>query len=121
AGSLETSAELWRDTMALNLDAPYHWCQAAIPLMLEAGGGAIVNISTIEATHVRPRHFPYVVSKSGLNCLTRAIAVDFGRRGIRCNTLPPGSVDTPMYDRYTALYPALPRHPIALRYAGTLG
>ncbi|MEA3300937.1 MAG: SDR family oxidoreductase [Pseudomonadota bacterium] len=121
ADILETSADLWRETMALNLDAPYLWSQAAIPLMLKAGGGAIVNISTIEATHVRPRHFPYVVSKSGLNCLTRAIAVDFGRRGIRCNTLSPGSIDTPMYDRYTALYPGLREHLIGLNYAGRLG
>src|SRR5690606_18465739 len=82
ADILETSSELWRQTMALNLEAPFLWSQAAIPLMLEAGGGSIVNISTIEATHVRPRHFPYVVSKSGLNCMTRAIAVDFGRQGI---------------------------------------
>ena len=121
ADILETDAELWRQTMALNLEAPYLWSQAAIPLMLEAGGGAIVNISTIEATHVRPRHFPYVVSKSGLNCLTRAIAVDFGRRGIRCNTISPGSIDTPMYDRYTALYPGLREHLIGLNFAGPLG
>lgn len=121
ADILETSDELWRQTMALNLDAPFAWSQAAIPLMLEVGGGSIVNISTIEATHVRPRHFPYVVSKSGLNCLSRAIAVDFGRRGIRCNTLSPGSIDTPMYDRYTALYPGLREHLIGLNFAGRLG
>lgn len=121
ADILETSSELWRQTMALNLEAPFLWSQAAIPLMLEAGGGSIVNISTIEATHVRPRHFPYVVSKSGVNCMTRAIAVDFGRQGIRCNTISPGSINTPMYDRYTALYPGLREHLISLNFAGRLG
>jgi NAD(P)-dependent dehydrogenase (short-subunit alcohol dehydrogenase family) len=121
ADILETDDDLWTRTMALNLDAPYRWSRVAIPSMLDAGGGAIVNISTIEATHVRPRHFPYVVSKSGLNCMTRAIAVDFGRQGIRCNTISPGSVDTEMYERYTAQYPGLREHLIGLNYAGRLG
>ena len=117
ANILETSMELWQQTMALNLEAPFRWSQVLIPEMLKTGGGAIVNISTIEATHVRPRHFPYVVSKSGLNCLTRAIAVDFGRQGIRCNTISPGSVDTEMYERYTAQYPGLKEHLIGLNSA----
>ena len=118
---LETDDQLWRDTMALNLEAPFRWTRAAIPAMLDAGGGAIVNVSSIEATHVRPRHFPYVISKSGLNCLTRAVAVDLGRQGIRCNTLSPGSVDTEMYQRYTAQYPGLREHLIGLNFAGRLG
>lgn len=121
ADLLETDTELWQQTMALNLDAPYVWSQAAIHSMLETGGGAIVNISSIEATQVRPRHFPYVISKAGLSCMTRAIAVDFGRKGIRCNTLSPGSVDTEMYRTYTAQYPGLREHLIGLNFAGRLG
>lgn len=121
ADILETSDALWQQTMAVNLEAPFRWCRALIPAMLEAGAGAIVNVSTIEATRVRPRHFPYVISKSGLNSLTRAVAVDFGRRGIRCNTLSPGSVDTEMYERYTAQYPGLREHLVGLNFAGRLG
>lgn len=121
ADLLETDDALWTATMALNLDVPFRLCRAAVPLMLETGGGSIVNVSSIEATHVRPRHFPYVVSKAGLNSLTRAIAVDFGRRGIRCNTLSPGSVRTPMFDDYVSAYPGLEEHLLGLNYAGRLG
>jgi NAD(P)-dependent dehydrogenase (short-subunit alcohol dehydrogenase family) len=121
ADILETTDELWQATMALNLEAPFRWTQAAIAAMLDAGGGSIVNVSTIEATRVRPRHFPYVVSKAGLSCFTRAVAVDLGRRGIRCNTISPGSVDTEMYETYTAKYPGLRDHLIGLNFAGRLG
>jgi NAD(P)-dependent dehydrogenase (short-subunit alcohol dehydrogenase family) len=121
ADILETSDSLWDDTLALNLAAPFQWSRAAIPVMLEGGGGSIVNISSIEAMHVRPRHFPYVVSKSGLNCMTRAIAVDFGRQGIRCNTISPGSVRTEMFETYVAQYPGLEDKLLSLNYAGRLG
>lgn len=121
ADILETSDELWAQTMALNLEAPFQWSRAAIATMLETGGGSIVNISSIEATRVRPRHFPYVVSKAALSCFTRAVAVDYGRRGIRCNTISPGSVDTEMYETYTAQYPGLKEHLVGLNFAGRLG
>lgn len=118
---LETSEELWDATMDLNLRAPFLWCQTVLPSMLERGRGAIVNISSIEASQVRPRHFPYVVAKSGLNSMTRAIATDFGRRGIRCNTLSPGSVKTEMFVTYTSQYPGLEEKLLSLNYAGRLG
>lgn len=121
ADILETTPELWDATMNLNLRAPYLWCQAAIRPMLAQGAGSIVNISSIEASQVRPRHFPYVISKSGLNSMTRAIATDFGRRGIRCNTISPGSVKTEMFVTYTAQYPGLEQHLVGLNYAGRLG
>lgn len=121
ADILETSEALWDDTMMLNLRAPYLCSRTVLPAMLAAGGGSIVNISSIEASQVRPRHFPYVVSKSGLNSMTRAIATDFGRRGIRCNTISPGSVKTEMFATYTAQYPGLEEHLLELNYAGRLG
>lgn len=121
ADIMETTAELWDQTMTLNLRAPYLWCRAAIKPMLAAGGGSIVNISSIEASRVRPRHFPYVISKSGLNSMTRAIATDFGRQGIRCNTISPGSVKTEMFVTYTSQYPGLEEHLLGLNYAGRLG
>jgi NAD(P)-dependent dehydrogenase (short-subunit alcohol dehydrogenase family) len=120
ADILETTPALWHDTMRLNLEAPYLWSKAAIAQMLTQGGGTIVNVSSIEASQVRPRHFPYVISKSGLNSMTRAIATDFGRQGIRCNTLSPGSVHTEMFETYTAQYPGLAERLIGLNYAGRL-
>jgi NAD(P)-dependent dehydrogenase (short-subunit alcohol dehydrogenase family) len=121
ADILETTDEIWTGTLSVNLEAPFRWCQAAIPAMLAAGGGSIVNVSSIEATHVRPRHFSYVVSKSGLNCLTRAVAVDLGRRGIRCNTVSPGSIQTEMLNAYVEGRPELLEHLLGLNYAGRLG
>jgi len=121
ADILETDQTLWDATMDLNLRAPYLWCQAVLPSMLKKGGGSIVNVSSIEASQVRPRHFPYVISKSGLNSMTRAIATDFGRKGIRCNTISPGSVKTEMFVTYTAQYPGLEQHLQSLNYAGRLG
>lgn len=107
--------------MALNLQAPFVWNRMAIGSMLGTGGGSIVNVSSIEGSQVRPRHFPYVISKSGLDSMTRAIAADYGRRGIRCNTLSPGSIRTEMFDSYVAAYPGLEQHLTGLNYAGRLG
>jgi NAD(P)-dependent dehydrogenase (short-subunit alcohol dehydrogenase family) len=121
ADILETDDALWDATMDLNLRAPYLWSKAVIPAMLKNDGGAIVNISSIEATHVRPRHFPYVISKSGLNSMTRAIARDFGRQGIRCNSISPGTVRTDMLTAYAAQYPGLVEHLLSLNFAGRLG
>lgn len=117
----ETDEAMWNEAMDVNARAPFRWSQAAIPAMLDHGGGAIVNISTIEAVQVRPRHFAYVVSKSALNSLTRSIACDFGRQGIRCNTISPGSIKSELFDAYALRFPGVEEHLIGLNYAGRLG
>lgn len=121
ADILETSEALWQTTIALNLHAPFVWNQAAIRTMLPYGSGSIVNVSSIEGSMVRPRHFSYVISKSGLDSMTRSIAADFGRRGIRCNTLSPGSIRTEMFKTYVGAHPGLEQHLLNLNYAGRLG
>jgi NAD(P)-dependent dehydrogenase (short-subunit alcohol dehydrogenase family) len=121
ADILETSRELWDDTINLNLRAPYLWIQAVLPHMLERGSGSIVNISSIEATHSRPRHFPYIASKGGLTSMSRAIAMDFGRRGIRCNVISPGTVNTRMLEEYAAQYEGLVARLESMNYAGRIG
>lgn len=118
---LETSDETLASALAVNLVAPSVWARAAIPVMVKQGGGSIVNISTIEAAQVRPKHLAYVVSKSGLNSLTRSIACDFGRQGIRCNTISPGSIKSDLFDAYAARYPGVEEKLIGLNYAGRLG
>jgi NAD(P)-dependent dehydrogenase (short-subunit alcohol dehydrogenase family) len=118
---LETSDETFASAIEVNLTAPFVWSRAAIPVMLERGGGSIVNISTIEAAQVRPKHLAYVVSKSGLNSLTRSIACDFGRQGIRCNTISPGSIKSELFDAYAKRYPGVEEKLISLNYAGRLG
>lgn len=82
----------WDTSLRVNLSAPMWLCRAAIPLMRAAGRGSIINISTRQAERASKGYAAYIASKAGLNGLTRAIAVDEARHGIRCNTVSPGYV-----------------------------
>ena len=88
----EMPLELWDQTMAVNLRAPFLLIKHAIPHL--RGGGSIVNIGSIEGLGSNPRHPAYCASKAGLHALTRAVAVDHGGDGIRCNAVAPGWIDT---------------------------
>ena len=124
ASTVETTREQWDHTLAVNLTAPWLWSKAAIPAMLDGGGGSIVNVASIEATRVRADHAAYVSAKSGLLGLTRAVAIDYGRRGVRCNAISPGSIDTEMFRTYLSHSPdpdALEAALVAMNYAGRLG
>jgi NAD(P)-dependent dehydrogenase (short-subunit alcohol dehydrogenase family) len=93
---LETEPETWRRVMQVNVETMYLASRHAIPAMIEsAGGGAIVNVSSISA--LRPRALTaYTTSKGAVIALTRAMAVDHGKDGIRVNCVAPGPVYTPM-------------------------
>lgn len=88
------SVEEWDLTLAVNLRAPFLLIKHAIPVMRIRGGGAIINIGSIEGLSANPKHTAYCASKAGLHGLTRAIAVDHGGDGIRCNAVAPGWIDT---------------------------
>ena len=79
--------------LAVNLTAPFLLIKAALP-HLRARRGAIVNIGSIEGLGANPSHAAYCASKAGLHGLTRAVAVDHGHEGIRCNAVAPGWIDT---------------------------
>ncbi len=92
---VDESEENWRRVMRVNVDSMFLAAKHAIPAMRRAGGGAIVNLSSISA--LRPRGLTtYSVSKGAVIALTRAMAVDHGRDGIRVNCVAPGPVYTPM-------------------------
>ena len=91
----ESSLADWDTQMQLNLTVPFALSRALMPL-LHASQGNIVNISSVEASASNPRHPAYSASKAGLNGLTRAIAVDEGPKGVRCNAVAPGWIDTPL-------------------------
>ena len=93
---VETEPDAWRRVMQVNVDSMYLASRHAIPAMIKsAGGGAIVNVSSISA--LRPRGLTaYSASKGAVIALTRAMAVDHGRDGIRVNCVAPGPVYTPM-------------------------
>ncbi len=82
----------WDRTLAVNLRAPFLLIKHAIPHL--RGNGTIVNIGSIEGLGSNPRHPAYCASKAGLHALTRAVAVDHGADGIRCNSVAPGWIDT---------------------------
>ena len=88
----ELTDDAWDAAFRVNVTAPFRLCRAAIPHMRAAGHGAIVNISTRQAERASKGFTAYVASKSALNGLTRAIAVDYGAENIRCNTISPGYV-----------------------------
>ncbi|WP_422377916.1 SDR family NAD(P)-dependent oxidoreductase [Roseibium sp.] len=83
----------WQRSLAVNLTAPFLTIKCALP-HLRASRGAIVNIGSIEGIGCNPNHAAYSASKAGLHGLTRAIAVDHGPDGIRCNAVAPGWIDT---------------------------
>ena len=92
---LDESEESWRRVMQVNVDTMFLVSKHAIPVMKRAGGGAIVNVSSISA--LRPRGLTaYSVSKGAVIALTQAMAVDHGADGIRVNCVAPGPVYTPM-------------------------
>jgi meso-butanediol dehydrogenase/(S,S)-butanediol dehydrogenase/diacetyl reductase len=95
----ETSEEDWDAQLHLNLTIPFLLIRAAMPL-LKASKGAIVNTGSIEGLGNNPRHPAYGASKAGLHGLTRAVAVDEGQHGVRCNAVAPGWIDTPLNEAY---------------------
>lgn len=93
---LETSYDEWSRVMAVNLDGPFLCSQAAAPVMIEGGGGSIVNIASISGVRASMLRVAYGTSKAGLSHLTKQQAAEFGTLGIRVNAIAPGPVDTAM-------------------------
>lgn len=88
----ECEIDQWQQTLLVNLTAPFVLTKHALPHL--KGDGVIVNIGSIEGLGSNPRHPAYCASKAGLHGLTRAVAVDHGGDGIRCNAIAPGWIDT---------------------------
>lgn len=93
---METSVEEWDAVMASNLRSVFLFVKLAHPLMKAAGGGAIVNVSSVHAVQTSANIAAYAASKGGLLALTRAMAIEFAPDNIRVNAILPGAVDTPM-------------------------
>jgi len=92
----DISEGAWRHILNLGLDSAFRFSRAVIPIMLAQGRGAIVNTSSTAAYHAEARVGPYGVAKAGLSQLTRSIAVEYAGRGIRCNAVCPGVIETGM-------------------------
>lgn len=97
-GALETDRRLWDEVMAINLWGTFLGCRTAIPAFRRRGGGAIVNLASINALTAAPRAAAYAASKGGVRALTMALAIDHARENIRINCVCPGAVATPLLE-----------------------
>jgi dihydroanticapsin dehydrogenase len=91
----EVSDEVIDRTLAVNVKGQIYGCRAAIPHMLDRGG-SIINISSVNGIVSEPYHAVYSASKGASVMLTKGVALDYAKRGIRCNVICPGWVDTPI-------------------------
>ncbi len=94
----------WQRSLMVNLTTPFLLIKAALPHLRKVKG-AIVNIGSIEGLGANPSHAAYCASKAGLHGLTRAVAVDHGAEGIRCNAVAPGWIDTDLNNGFIAATP----------------
>ncbi|HLO02887.1 MAG TPA: SDR family oxidoreductase [Symbiobacteriaceae bacterium] len=99
---LKKAPEEWDQVLSTNLDAPFFFAQAVYPAMAAAGGGSIINISSISSVVGQSYNADYNAAKAGLDGLTRSLAVAWAKKGIRVNSLLPGWVLTEMTESAAA-------------------
>ena len=92
----DTTPEDWDALLAVNLTGTFHALRAALPHLRLGAGGSIVMVSSVQAFVTQSAVAAYTTSKGALNALARSVAVDEARHAVRCNTVCPASVDTPM-------------------------
>jgi NAD(P)-dependent dehydrogenase (short-subunit alcohol dehydrogenase family) len=99
----ETPEEVWDLTIGINLKGVYLGCRYGIPAMIESGGGSIVNVASFVAfMGAATPQIAYTASKGGVLSMTREIAVEFARNGVRANSLCPGPIETPLLQELLA-------------------
>lgn len=97
-GLLETTAAQWRTAMEVNATSQFLCARACMPHMLRAGGGSVVNVSSVSGLRALRAEPAYAASKGAVNSLTTSIALEFAGRGVRCNALAPGLIRTPLVE-----------------------
>lgn len=100
----DCSLDLWNKALAVNLTSTFLTCQAALPAIERAGGGAIVTVGSLAAHDGGgPGSTHYAVAKGGVLTFTKALAKEAAQRGIRVNSVAPGLIDTQFHDRFSTL------------------
>ena len=113
--------ENWDRVIGINLTGVFLCMRAQIPTMLDSGGGAIVNTSSVAGVVGFPGLAPYVASKHGVIGLTKTAAVEYSGEGVRVNAICPGVIETPMVDRAGTDSPEMIEQTIAATPIGRLG
>ncbi|MEO8006183.1 MAG: glucose 1-dehydrogenase [Betaproteobacteria bacterium] len=97
---VDTTEEDWDRTIDVNLKGTFLGCKYAIPAMIRAGGGSIVNIGSVNSFVGEPLHVAYCASKGGVLMITKCAAIEYASQKIRANVVCPGWIDTPMNTAY---------------------
>jgi NAD(P)-dependent dehydrogenase (short-subunit alcohol dehydrogenase family) len=111
---LNTTPERWQRTLEVNLSSVYRCSRAVLPHMIAAGGGVIINTSSVQGLYGFPSYAAYATSKAGIIGLTRQMAIDYASRGIRVNAICPGAIATGLAEntrRLEAPFPQFPEPP----------
>ncbi|MFJ4344396.1 SDR family NAD(P)-dependent oxidoreductase [Pseudomonas sp. NPDC089401] len=95
---LALSEDDWHASFAVNVDSMFHLCRAVLPVMMEAGSGAIVNTASQWGLHPAPGHIAYNVTKAAVASFTQNLARDYAPHNIRVNAVCPGEIHTPMLE-----------------------
>ncbi|MES2435166.1 MAG: SDR family oxidoreductase [Pseudomonadota bacterium] len=102
---LDTSDDEWQRAFDVNVKGAWNCCRAALPGMIVAGGGAILNIASTHSLTIIPGTFPYPVAKHALLGLTKSLALEFAGKGVRVNAIAPGYVQTQKTDDWWNSFP----------------
>jgi len=114
ADAVEYAEEEWNDFFALDLKSSWYLAKLCLPDMRLKKYGSIVNISSIHGRMSRPNFFPYSAAKGGIIGLSRNLALDEGKYGIRVNSVSPGTTATPLLKSYMEKFPDEKAHALSV-------
>jgi len=106
ANTHECTLDMWNQVIGINLTGTFLMCRAAIPALLESKHAVIVNFSSTSAAFGHPYMSAYAASKGGIDAMTHALAVEYGKRGIRVSAVAPGSIQSGITDTTGGMLPA---------------
>lgn len=102
---VDTPPDAWEDVFAVNVRGIYNCCRSVLPRMIERGRGVVVNVASVAGLVGIPNRAAYCASKGAVVTLTKAMAIDHVKQGIRVNCVCPGTVETPWVERLLAASP----------------